>query len=81
VGKKKKAAEVSKLVAGPHRVFICDSCVAIASRIMSDSDGAAPPPISPSSFRSRIARWFGRELLNRGQTTCSFLWNKWSVPG
>jgi ATP-dependent Clp protease ATP-binding subunit ClpX len=31
----KRAAEVSKLVAGP-RVFICDTCVAEANRIMND---------------------------------------------
>ena len=32
----KTSAEVSKLVAGP-RVYICDVCVATASRIMSAS--------------------------------------------
>jgi ATP-dependent Clp protease ATP-binding subunit ClpX len=37
----KSAAEVSKLVAGP-KVYICDACVAIASRIIDDSSGATP---------------------------------------
>ncbi|MGV8122839.1 MAG: ClpX C4-type zinc finger protein [Candidatus Xenobiia bacterium LiM19] len=32
----KSEKEVSKLVAGP-RVFICDSCVAAAQRIMDDN--------------------------------------------
>jgi ATP-dependent protease Clp ATPase subunit len=39
----KKDTEVAKLVAGP-RVYICDGCVAIASRIIasdSDQDGEA----------------------------------------
>jgi ATP-dependent protease Clp ATPase subunit len=33
----KSAADVSKLVAGP-KVYICNSCVAAASRIMNESD-------------------------------------------
>ena len=46
--------EVSKLVAGPRdyffrRVYICDACVGIASRIMAQEDGpAAGPSASPA---------------------------------
>lgn len=67
----KEAAEVSKLVAGPRRVFICDGCVAIASRIMSEADGDTPPQsVPPLSFRSRVARWLGRAFgsLERAHT-------------
>ena len=56
----KGAAEVSKLVAGP-RVFICDSCVAEASRIMSDpgtGESAQSRP-APSLWRS-LSGWFRR---------------------
>jgi ATP-dependent protease Clp ATPase subunit len=53
------AAEVSKLVAGP-RVFICDSCVAEASRIMSDpSSGASMQVQSPVTLWRRVLAWFG----------------------
>jgi ATP-dependent protease Clp ATPase subunit len=56
----KSAAEVSKLVAGP-RVFICDSCVAEASRIMSDpSSGASAKVNSPVTPWRRVLAWFGR---------------------
>ena len=34
----KREAEVSKLVAGP-KVYICDACVALASRIMESHSG------------------------------------------
>ena len=43
----KGAAEVSKLVAG-SRVYICDVCVATASRIMSASDGTNSEASVPS---------------------------------
>jgi ATP-dependent Clp protease ATP-binding subunit ClpX len=50
----KSAAEVSKLVAGP-RVYICDTCVATASRIMSDSDGTRSELSLPShALRERF---------------------------
>ena len=45
----KNAAEVSKLVAGP-KVYICDACVALASRIIDDSAGATPQ--RPSASRT-----------------------------
>ncbi len=53
----KNAAEVSKLVAGP-KVYICDACVAMASRIMSDSGGETPP--QPSLLPTRSQRFVGR---------------------
>jgi ATP-dependent protease Clp ATPase subunit len=43
----KPDAEVAKLVAGPRRilrrVFICDACVAIAARLMAESESPAHP--------------------------------------
>lgn len=40
---RKTEHQVAKLAAGPN-VFICDECVAIADRIMQESD--SPPPSS-----------------------------------
>ena len=52
----KSAAEVSKLVAGP-KVYICDGCVAAASRIMSEpGDGMPVESRSPGIWR-RIVQW------------------------
>ncbi len=53
---RRKEAEVSKLVAGP-RVYICDGCVALASRLMEGSgeDQTQPPKAEPSLWR-RILR-------------------------
>ena len=51
----KNAAEVSKLVAGP-KVYICDACVATASRIMSDLGGET----SPQPLPTRWQRFAGR---------------------
>lgn len=53
----KSAAEVSKLVAGPN-VYICDACVAVAARIMSesgdaDSSGAGHAP----GLWRRVREW------------------------
>ncbi len=52
--------EVSQLVAGP-RVYICDSCVAIATDIIRHS---TRPPSQPAS---RLSRWLGglRQLIVR----------------
>ena len=56
----KSAAEVSKLVAGPN-VYICDSCVAIAGRIMNDPSSPAPvPPQGAPTMWRRIMGWFVR---------------------
>jgi ATP-dependent Clp protease ATP-binding subunit ClpX len=62
----KSAAEVSKLVAGP-KVYICDACVTMACRIMSDP--GSPVPGTPSPRRglwqqlanrlSRLRAWLG----------------------
>ena len=49
----KDAAEVSKLVAGPH-VFICESCVAEANRIMNTPD--LPQPAAQKAKRSLLRR-------------------------
>lgn len=46
-----------QLVAGP-RVYICDSCVAIASRIMNDPNDAA-------HMRTPVARTFWQRLFDR----------------
>lgn len=60
----KDEAEVSKLVAGP-RVYICDQCVAIASRIMSDShDDSQPPKVEPTVWRKLLVRV--RQFLRGG---------------
>jgi len=53
----KSAAEVSKLVAGP-RVFICDTCIATAHRIIStpDAGGTATSRRKPSLW-TRLFDW------------------------
>ena len=54
---RKNETEVLKLVAGP-RVYICDECVAIASRLMeSDSQGGdQPTEAEPSALRRLLER-------------------------
>lgn len=52
----KSETEVAKLVAGP-RVYICDSCVAIASQIINDSEGQNQPE------RVEITVW--RKVIDR----------------
>ena len=61
----KKDAEVSKLVAGP-RVYICDACVATASRLMDDSsnDGGQRLEDEPTFWRKLMAR--ARRILRGG---------------
>ena len=59
----KKDAEVSKLVAGP-RVYICDECVAVASRLMEGGphDDSQPPKVETTVWRklsARARRFFG----------------------
>ena len=51
----KDAAQVSKLVAGP-KVYICDACVAEASRIMSTSGSDELRQVASRSFWSRITQ-------------------------
>jgi hypothetical protein len=60
----KDETKVEKLVAGP-KVYICDACVAAASRIMDDSsaNGDVSPRHRPSLFRrlsSRVLRFMPR---------------------
>lgn len=56
----KSAAEVSKLVAGPS-VYICNACVAIASRIIDESGGATPQsPSTSTTFWQRFMRRLSR---------------------
>ena len=61
----KKDAEVSKLVAGP-RVYICDACVAVASRLMEGGtqDGGQTRGVRPTIWRRLSAR--ARQLLRGG---------------
>jgi ATP-dependent Clp protease ATP-binding subunit ClpX len=63
----KRETEVSKLVAGP-RVYICDECVALASRIMEDNsnDYKQQPEVKSSIWSTIMTRF--RELL-RGYKT------------
>jgi len=53
----KGEADVAKLVAGP-KVFICDQCVAVASRIM-EQDGGEQPPAAETQ------RGFVRRVIKR----------------
>ena len=61
---RKRDTEVLKLVAGP-RVYICDGCVAIASRIMDDPQSDNQPPrVQSSVWRKLWART--RQFLRAG---------------
>ncbi len=60
----KDAAQVSKLVAGP-KVYICDACVAEASRIM-NTPGGDVQHVALQSFWANLAERFAR-LLGRAQ--------------
>jgi len=52
----KRDEEVSKLVAGP-RVYICDECVAAASRIMDGgTDDGQRPKDGPTFWRKLLTR-------------------------
>ena len=63
----KSETEVEKLVAGP-RVYICDSCVTIASKIISDSNvGDQPVRVEVTVWRKlvdRIRRVFHANAVN-----------------
>jgi hypothetical protein len=66
----KEEDEVAKLVAGP-RVYICDSCVTAAARIMSaglDVRSNLPTPPTESTWR----RW-----VKRGAELCRFWVRQW----
>ena len=63
---RKDNSQVSKLVAGP-RVYICDECVAIASRIMNDSyDDNPPGTFEPGVWRKLAAHV--RQLFEGGES-------------
>ena len=62
---RKNSDEVQKLVAGPH-VYICDECVAIASRIMNEPhEDHQPPGVQLSVWRRLLAR--AGKLLRGGE--------------
>lgn len=72
----KNETEVLKLVAGP-RVYICDGCVAIASRIMNDPHADNQPPVvQPSMWRKLLTR--ARRFLPGGDARRV---GSFSVPG
>ena len=53
---RKRDSEVLKLVAGP-RVYICDACVSIATRLMNDTSADNhPPSVEPSGWRKLVRR-------------------------
>ena len=63
----KSETEVAKLVAGP-RVYICDSCVTIASSIIRDSHGDVQPvTVETTLWRKlvdRVRRLFHANAVN-----------------
>ena len=61
----KGAAQVAKLVAGP-KVYICDRCVAEASRIMSAPGGGDAPRTASRSVWAKLASRF-TQLFSRVQ--------------
>ena len=63
---RKDETQVSKLVAGP-RVYICDECVAVASRIMDGgpTDEGRTPDAAPSAWRRLLSQ--ARRLWRGGE--------------
>ena len=59
----KSEAEVAKLVAGP-RVYICDSCVTIASRIISGDEPARVEATVWRKLVNRVRRSFHANAVN-----------------
>lgn len=77
---RKNHTEVSKLVAGP-RVFICDQCVAIASRLMADDSNEDR---HQSTFESRVWQKLSsriRRLFEGGKAPGRFTINSASLTG
>ena len=64
----KNAAQVSKLVAGP-KVYICDACVAEASRIMNEPGNEQRQAVASMSFWSALAERLARLLGRPRQRT------------
>ncbi|HEX8843324.1 MAG TPA: ClpX C4-type zinc finger protein [Pyrinomonadaceae bacterium] len=62
---RKNEQEVSKLVAGP-RVYICDHCVAVASRMMEDDshDDGQAKAVEPNALRKLLSR--ARRIVRGG---------------
>ena len=65
---RKSENDVAKLVAGPN-VYICDSCVKIATDIM-ESSGPQQPPAKRSALQRLLRRLLdgAKSVLNRGRT-------------
>lgn len=60
---RKTENEVLKLVAGPNS-YICDECVAIASRIINDSSDNPPPVIRQpvwNNLLTRLRKYWGSQ--------------------
>lgn len=71
----RSAADVTKLVAGPH-VYICDGCVAIAQRIMADAvDHQPPAPSARPNLWHRVVSRIRRidDRGTRGRWHCGLL--------
>lgn len=62
---RKNESEVSKLVAGP-RVYICDECVAVATRMMEAGSPDNNPPATVGTTAWRKLTRLARHVLQRG---------------
>lgn len=65
---RKKDSQVEKLVAGPRactgaRVYICDACVAIATRIMNEPPRGDDPSNVPLSVWGKVSDHVRRFIL------------------
>jgi hypothetical protein len=70
----KNQNEVSKLVAGP-RVYICDECASIVSRVIDGSyDPPKPPPAKTSKLRSVLTRVVNFVRGGRSTRNYNLLW-------
>ena len=63
----KKETEVLKLIAGP-KVYICDACVAFATRIMEGDSNTDTQTTKPESFFWRRLLALARQLVRSGVT-------------
>jgi ATP-dependent protease Clp ATPase subunit len=65
----KRDVEVEKLVAGP-RVYICDTCVALASQIMQSGSSNRQSRRAPAgSLIQRVSARLRRDRVGRGHST------------
>jgi len=67
----KSATQVAKLVAGP-KVYICDSCVAEATRIMNTPDATVTPRSASRSVWTSLAERLSR-LFRRVQFRAAYV--------